>query len=135
MVEASPANIRDVIGGQKTLPHGIAALLRAVCAKINTAYASGDMTPLLAMADDIAANPQAWVESVTQNTSAAGASAPLGMDFSRVQTGMDDAFATPAARDEVAAQRAVQTGTVAQRRQADSAPAAVHHDAPPNAPR
>ncbi len=98
MVEASPTNIREVIAGQRSVPHAMAAWMRGLCAMIYTAADSGNIAPLVALADDIAANPAAWGDAVVQNTPMAADTTALDMDMSRVPTGMSSAFTTPGTR-------------------------------------
>ncbi len=101
MVEASPTNIREVIAGQRSVPHAMAAWMRGLCAMIYTAADSGNIAPLVALADDIAANPAAWGAAVTQNTALAADISALDMDMGRVPTGMSSAFTTPGTRRAV----------------------------------
>jgi hypothetical protein len=139
MVEASPTNIREVISGQRSVPHSIAALLRGLCAKIYTAADTGDVAPLVALADDIAANPNHWADAVTQNTPQASGVTALEMDMGRVPTGMASAFTTPgtrrvvedtsaadqAAADKVAADKVAADKATEERATADRATAAT----------
>jgi len=123
MVEASPTNIRDVIAGQRSVPHSIAALLRGLCAKIYTAADTGEIGPLVALADDIAANPAAWADVVTQNTPMAAGTTALDMDMSRVPTGMASAFTTPGTRRVVAEDTAAADKVAAEKAEAENASA------------
>jgi hypothetical protein len=129
MVEASPTNIREVIAGQRSVPHAYAALLRGLCAMIYTASDTGNMAPLVALADDIAGNPSAWASALTQNTPAAADVTALEMDMARVPTGMTSAFTTPgtrrvvdtAAEDKAAADKAAADKAAADKTAADRA--------------
>ena len=106
MADASPTNIRDVIGEQRNVQHGVGALLRGLCAKIYAAADSGDFGPLVALADDIAANPEHWADAIVKNTPHAGATGALEMDMTRVPTGMASAFPFPGVRSTYAQGRA-----------------------------
>jgi len=126
MVEATPANIREVIAGQRSVPHSFAALLRGLCAKIYTAADTGDIAPLVALADDIAANPHHWGDALTQNTPQAAAGTALDMDMARIPTGMASAFTTPGTRRMIdpAAEKAAADKAAADKAAADKRDAA-----------
>lgn len=129
----APSAIREAIGKQTTVPHSVAAMLRAICSQIYAAVDSGDLSSVEALADDIAANAATWSAAITQNTPAAERVDTMAMDHALVPIGMTDVFATPgtgrgasgekAADDKAAADKATADKTAADKAAADKAAA------------
>ena len=94
----APSAVREAIGKQRTVPHSVAAMLRAVTSQIYAAADTGDLGAVVALADDISANGPAWVGAITQNTPAAEAVDAMAMDHTLVPTGLGEVFVSPGVR-------------------------------------
>jgi hypothetical protein len=121
MPTVAPSAIREAIGQQRTVPHSVAALLRAICSQIYHAADSGDTAHLVELADDIAANGTMWSGALTQNTPAAAQVDSMAMDHTLIPIGMTDTFATPGTLRGAAADKAVDEKAAADQAAANKA--------------
>ncbi len=118
MPAASPDALRAAIAAQRTVPHSIAALLRAVCSQIYAAVDADDIALAAALADSIEADPAGWALAVTANTPQAAETAAVEIDLDHV-TGVEHALGPLGHRAERKAEEAETAKAEAAKREAD----------------